>query len=203
MKKRFLDVSIKFIKKHTKNYDDNKTDEIRYGLEGLYLSITKLAIIFIFAIILNIVKEMIFMLIIFNLLRSTGFGLHATKSWICLLSSALVFLTFPILSKIIILSFNIRIVLGIISIILIFLYAPSDTKKRPIIKKKNREIFKFKTTIKCILLVFLSLLIKNNVISNLIIFGIYNEVIMILPVTYKFFKLPYANYKTYNSLNYG
>lgn len=140
---------------------------------------------------------MLIMLVIFNVLRSTGFGLHATKSWICLLSSSIVFLCFPLLSKIINIPLNFKFLLGICSILLIYIYAPADTKKRPLIKKEKREMYKFKTTIKCIFLVILSLIIKDDTISNLIIFGIWNEVFMILPITYKIFNLSYNNYKTY------
>ena len=94
-------------------------------------------------------------------------------------------------------SLIIKIALGILSILLIYIYAPADTKKRPIIKKVRREQYKFKTTIKCIVLVFLSLIIKDRIVSNLIIFGIWAEVVVILPITYKIFNLTYNNYKTY------
>ena len=110
------------------------------------------------------------------------------KSWICLLSSSLVFLTFPYIATVISFTLITKVILGILSILLIYIYASADTKKRPIIKKERREQYKFKTTIKCIVLVFLSLIVKDQVISNLIIFGVWNEVIMILPITYKIFK---------------
>lgn len=197
MKKKFLNFAIKCIKESHPDYDDIKIAEMRYSLEGFYLSFTKLIIIAAFSLILGVFKEMLIMLVIFNVLRSTGFGLHATKSWICLLSSSIVFLCFPLLSKIINIPLNFKFFLGICSILLIYIYAPADTKKRPLIKKEKREIYKFKTTIKCIFLVILSLVIKDNTISNLIIFGIWNEVFMILPITYKIFNLSYNNYKTY------
>lgn len=197
MKKKFLNFAINCIKESHPDYDDIKIAEMRYSLEGFYLSFTKLIIIAAFSLILGVFKEMLIMLVIFNVLRSTGFGLHATKSWICLLSSSIVFLCFPLLSKIINIPLNFKFFLGICSILLIYIYAPADTKKRPLIKKEKREIYKFKTTIKCIFLVILSLVIKDNTISNLIIFGIWNEVFMILPITYKIFNLSYNNYKTY------
>ena len=197
MKKKFLDFALNSIKKKHPEYDAVKLEEMRYNLEGFYLSISKLILIATAAIILGIFKEMIIMLVVFNILRSTGFGLHATKSWICLLSSSIVFLAFPLIAKIISFSLVTKVILGILSILLIYIYAPADTKKRPIIKKERREQYKFKTTIKCIILVFLSLIIKDKTISNLIIFGIWNEVIMILPITYKVFNLSYNNYKNY------
>ena len=46
MKKKFLDWSMNIIKKNYPDYDDDKLAEIKYGLEGFYLTITKLLIIF-------------------------------------------------------------------------------------------------------------------------------------------------------------
>ena len=200
MKNKFLNYAINTIHINNSSYNDTKLAEIRYGLEGIYLSITKLIIIFLLAILLNILKEMIFMLIIFNILRTTGFGLHATKSWICLVSSSVIFLGGPLLAKIIIINNLLKTILSITSVILIYKYAPADTKKRPLIKEKKRNIYKFITTIKCIILNIFIIFIKNNIITNLIILGIYAEVIVILPKTYKLFNMPYDNYKNYKPL---
>lgn len=200
MKNKFLNYAINTIHINNPSYNDTKLAEIRYGLEGIYLSITKLIIIFLLAILLNILKEMIFMLIIFNILRTTGFGLHATKSWICLVSSSVIFLGGPLLAKIIIINNLLKTILSITSVILIYKYAPADTKKRPLIKEKKRTIYKFITTIKCIILNIFIIFIKNNIITNLIILGIYTEVIVILPKTYKLFNMPYDNYKNYKPL---
>jgi len=197
MKEKFLNYALSSIHTHYPDYDEVKLAELRYGLEGFYLSVSKLIIITILAIILGIFKEMLIMLLIFNVLRTTGFGLHATKSWICLLSSSILFLLFPIIARIIIIPDTVKIILAIISIICIFLYAPADTKKRPLIKKKKRDIYKFVTTISCIVLNIIALSTKNSTLSNLIIFGIQAEVIMILPSTYKLFHLSYNNYKNY------
>ena len=200
MKNKFLNYAINTIHINNPSYNDTKLAEIRYGLEGIYLSITKLIIIFLLSILLNILKEMIFMLIIFNILRTTGFGLHATKSWICLVSSSVIFLGGPLLAKIIIINNLLKTILSITSVILIYKYAPADTKKRPLIKEKKRNIYKFITTIKCIILNIFIIFIKNNIITNLIILGIYAEVIVILPKTYKLFNMPYDNYKNYKPL---
>ena len=179
MKKKFLSSCLSLIKKYNPDYDDIKMDEIRYGLEGIYLSVTKLIIISIIALWLNIFKEMILLLLFFNILRSTGFGLHATKSWICLLSSTTVFIVLPYVSKIMVIPTSIKIILILLAIILVFKYAPADTKKRPLINAKKRKKYKYKTVINTIILSILSLYIKDNTISNLIILGIYIEVILI------------------------
>lgn len=202
MKEKFLNFALSSVKSYYPQYDDIKLEEIRYGLEGFYLSITKMIVITILAFILGVFKEMLIMLIVFNILRTTGFGLHATKSWICLLSSAIVFLFLPIIAKTLEIPQIIKSILTIVSIICVFLYAPADTKKRPLIKKRKRDIYKFITTVSCILLSILCVTIKDTTLSNLILFGIYTEVIIILPFTYRIFNLSYNNYKNYKPI-YG
>lgn len=85
--------------------------------------------------------------------------------------------------------------MGIFSIILIFIYAPADTYKHPLVNKKKRLIWKYLTTINTIILVFISILIKDNCIANLIIFAIYTEILLINPISYQLLDLPYNNYK--------
>lgn len=200
LKKVFLNYSLSIIQKEY-NLDDIRVAELKYGLEGFYLTITKAIVILFIAYLFNILKETLLLLLFFNILRSTGFGLHASKSWICLLSSIIFFILLPIISKIIIIPLYIKCILGLLSIMLVYLYAPADTHKHPLIYKKKRNIYKIITTINCIILVIISLVIKNEIISNLIIFGVYSEIIVILPITYKLFNLSYANYKNYTFAN--
>ena len=197
MKTYFLDNSLSLIKRKYPEYDELKMAELKYGLEGIYLSFSKLFIIFTLAFILKIQKETFLLLIFFNILRTTGFGLHASKSWICLLTSTILFVGGPLVAKAVTLNITLKAIIGIISIILIYMFAPADTKKRPLLNKKKRDYYKIITTINCIILVFISIFINNNMISNLIVLGILYEVIMINPITYKMFNLSYNNYKTY------
>lgn len=198
MKKRFLDYSLGLIRKYRIDIDEVKLDEIRYGLEGIYLTVTKSVVIFSLALILGIFRETILLLLFFNILRTTGFGLHASKSWICLLSSCLIFILFPFVSKLIIIPTYIKSIAGIIAIIAVYNFAPADTKKRPIISPKIRQKYKFITTVNCIILAYVSIIISDQIISNLIIFGIYTEVIFITPFTYRLFNLSYNNYLSYS-----
>ena len=197
MKKRILNKCLTIVKNSNPDINDEKLDEIRYGLEGFYLTIPKIIFITLLSIILGIFKETMIMMIVFNILRTTGFGLHATKSWQCWVSSTFFFIILPLLSKYLIIPNVTKLVLGIISIILIFFFTPADTKKHPLINKKKREIWKFITTIECITFVILLLFTKDNTLSNLMLFGIYTEVILTNPFTYRLFNLQYNNYLNY------
>lgn len=199
MKKKFLNYSLNLIKKNRPDVDEIHLDEIRYGLEGFYLTISKTIVIFTLALVLGIFKEMILMLIFFNILRSTGFGLHASKSWLCLFSSIIMFIFIPFLALHISIPWIWKNILGIIAIILVYHYAPADTVKRPIISQIRRNKYKFITTISTIVLVYIMLFIQNNSISNLILFSIYTEVAVIIPLSYNIFHLSYNNYLNYIS----
>lgn len=197
LKKRFLVYSTNLIKQYYPDTDDIKMEEYKYNLEGFYLTISKMFIIIPLSIIFNVFKELILLLIFFNLIRKPAHGLHASKSWICLLSSSIVFIGIPYISKIIHIPFVYKIIIDILGLILIAIFAPADTKKAPIIRAEKRKKLKIQSILYCIFLIILSLYIKESVISNLIVLSIWIEVILILPITYKLFNLSYNNYKTY------
>lgn len=196
MKKLIMSKCMHYIKANT-NYDEIKLKEIQYGLEAIYLTFSKLIIICILANILGIFKEMIIYIIIYNILRMPSFGLHATKSWICLLSSTILFIGIPYLCIILTIPIILKIVIGVIGTFLMFKNAPADTKKRPIVNKKRRQLYKTVSTILTIIFSFIAILINNNFISNCLIFAIAMQNCMISPVVYKIFKLPYNNYITF------
>lgn len=198
MKNKFLNSSLKMIRNNNSNLSEIELEEIRYGLEGIYLTITKTIVIFALSLILGVFKEMLLLLFFFNILRSTGFGLHAKKSWQCWISSIILFVFLPMLAKIITIPFHIRFIMDILSIILVFKFAPADTEKHPLINEKKRKIWKIITTINTIIFVLINLSIKDNTIINLIIFSIYIEIILMNPLTYKILNLNYNNYKKYN-----
>ena len=195
MKKRLLNSIRITIKKQYPSYSNDKMDEIMYGIEGIYLTITKTIVIFILAFILKIAKELLFLLITFNFIRMFAFGMHANKSWICLVFSSLLFLGGAFLSKYIVLDKVVLYLLYLIAFILVAAYAPADTVKRPLIKKKKRIRFKILSVIVVISYFIITLLITNNLIINVLIFGLIIECILISPLTYKAFKMPYKNYK--------
>ena len=58
MKKVIITKVMNYIKKYN-NYSDTELAEIEYGLVSIYLTLSKLIIIAIFAIILGIFKEMV------------------------------------------------------------------------------------------------------------------------------------------------
>ena len=201
MKKFVLDKCMNIIKDN-KDFDDVKLAEIRYGLEGLYLTITKVIIIALLCYVLGIFKEFWIFLGIFTIMRTPSFGIHASKTWICLVSSTLAFVGIPLICLNVTLSFLTKLIIGAISVVLIFLFSPADTHKKPIVSKKRRIVYKILSTIVAFTYIVLSIRVNDNFLSNCFLFSTILQNILISPVTYKVFKMPYNNYKAY-ILKYG
>lgn len=197
MKDYLIQQALKLIKKYNPGIDETALEEIEYGLLGIYLTITKVILILILAWALNIIIEVIIFMIIFNIIRTWSFGLHATKSWICLLTSSIIFILIPFICKYIILSNNIKWIISIIIILFIYKNSPADTHKRPIINQKRRMIYKLLATTTATIFGILALCVRSNFYSNCFIFAPMVECFLISPMVYRFFHLPYANYKAY------
>ena len=188
------------IKKNKPDLNDEQLEIIEYGLEGLYLTTIKIIIIILLSIILNIFKETILMILFYNIPRFTTFGMHAKDSKSCLITSLLLFIGGTYLAIYANITLPIKIILSVICLILIIIYAPADTEKRPLINPKKRKKFKILSIITCVILTILIIYFNNNLISNFMVIGLVECTIMILPITYKIFGLPYNNYKSYHDI---
>lgn len=196
MRSTIINSSMSFIKKNY-SYNEEKLAEIKYGLEAIYILISKSIVILTSAFILGIFKEVVIFTLSYSLIRLFSFGLHATKSWICLVSSLIIFITIPFICKYLNINIYLKSIINCISIIMIFKNSPADTYKRPIVNKKRRERYKFLSTIITILMATVSIITKMNFLSNCLLFALIVQNFMISPYIYKLFKLPYNNYKNY------
>lgn len=197
MKEIFLTNSVKFITKYNANYSSDDIDKIKYGLEGLYLTVTKLIIILGIALIAGIIKEIIIMLIFLNIIRFPAFGFHADKSGMCLIISLSLILGLTYIMVNISLNFNYKMVICLLCILQYIFFAPADTVKRPLTNKKKRKYRKIASCVCALVYGFAILYISNMVISNIILTSLIIEAIMINPITYKILKMPYNNYKKF------
>lgn len=181
------------------NYDNDTLDRVKYGLELLYISITKMIVIISISTLFGLLKETIITILLFNGLRSFGYGLHAKKSWHCYLSSSIIFILLPLIFKHI--EFNIiyKIFFSIFSLVSFILYAPADTHKRPLINAKHRKKLKIQTIIICLTYILIMFIFNNSLLNNLIILSMLLESVVINPWIYKLCDMPYNNYKTYQT----
>ena len=196
IKNFIINNSISLVNK-TNKYNNTELEEIKYGLESIYLAMTKVVVILFISACIGLFKEAVLFLLIFNLVRATAFGLHASKSIWCWISSSISFLLIPFICKNVIFPTIFYIVASIITMIIFLLYAPADTVKRPLINKKKRKMYKTLSVITALIFISLIFIIDNFLIKNMLIFALILESILILPITYKIFKLPYRNYLNY------
>lgn len=199
MKELVINNSLNLVKRQYPDYDDEKIAVIRYGLEGIYLTISKTIIIFLIAYFLGILKELIIFTLIYNVIRMPSFGAHAPSSAICLVASTTIFILSTYLCMVISISIWLKLLLGTIGIVIISKNSPADTAKRPIINKKRRLCYKIISTVIAIIFVILSITIQGNFISNSLILGLMIQSMMTSRITYKLFGQTYDNYKNYQS----
>lgn len=197
MKKFVMNHAMHVVKGVYPNYDDDKLDEIRYGLEAIYLSLSKTIVILLVTLILGIFKEAVIVLLFFNFLRMFAFGIHAKKSWQCWISSSIMFIGIPYLCIYTELSNIYYYIMIGFSVLNFLLYAPADTVKRPLVKKHRRIKFKVLTLIVSLIYIILFFNTNDVFIKNVIVYTMLLEVVLIHPLTYRVFKLPYKNYERY------
>ena len=187
MKEVFVSKSFNLIQAKY-NYNQDDQDRIRYGLEIIYITLTKLFAILFTSLIFGTLRETIIFCLFATGLRTFSYGIHAKKSWHCYVSSLIVFVLFTYIAKIII---------SVFTIISMALFAPADTHKRPIVNSKMRKTLKIKSLVITSLYILIIFISNYNKINNLIMLSMMAQSIVINPITYKIFKLPYNNYKEY------
>ena len=196
MKEKFI-VSIVNLAKRNKEYTEEEVAIMRYALEGIYLTFTKILVITLIAFLLGLFKEYIWFVLLYTPIRSVSFGWHANTTKECWVVSILAFILIPYTFSIITINEITKIILLTFSILGFALYSPADTKKRPIVNKKRRLLFKVVSLI--ITLVYCCYSFKHsNLISNLMLASLLYQSLLINPLIYKITHQEFNNYKTYN-----
>ena len=197
MNRKFLNFSMKKIKEKYPEYTEDKLEEIEYGIESLYILFTKTIVIFLLSYLLGVIKEVFIILIFYNILRMTCFGLHAKTSFQCYIISGVLFIGAGFLCKYININYYLKIIISLLCLINIIIFAPADTYKRPLINNKKRRKYKILSIIISLIYFTLIILFHNYGWNNYLFFGLIDITVVIHPFTYWMFQLPYNNYKTY------
>lgn len=176
--------------------------KMKLGLEILFININKMFIVFLIASYFNILKESLFICLVFASIRSTAFGLHAKNSMVCTLITSMMFVAGPYVSYHIKLDNYEVLVAFIIMTFCFYKYAPADTENHPILGEKLRLKLRKKTILNSLFFMVITLVVKIQVIKAMIILAIGFEVISILPITYKILNRRYNNYEKYERTNY-
>lgn len=190
------------IRKEMPDIDDERAEVINYGLQILLGEIPKIFIMLGIAYLLGVFKLSLITFLILMPYRGASGGFHLKTHIGCIISTTAFYSGVAFLSKSIILNditkYILAITVGVFGIIMIKLYAPADTEEVPIISKKVRKqkiILSYITfTIGLIIAVF----IKNNIISNIIIFGYFIQTCMITRLAYRLTNNKYG-YEVYEN----
>ncbi len=175
--------------------------KMKLGLEILLINISKFFIVFLIASYFNLLKESLFMTLVFATIRSTAFGLHAKNSIVCTLITTIMFVVGPYVSYNIELNNDIVLLVFIIMNFCFYKYAPADTENHPILGEDLRLKLRKITVLKSLLFMVITLIIKIEVIKTMIILAVGFNIISILPITYKILNRGYKNYEEYEKAN--
>ncbi len=187
---KFMNITLK-----NKEMDNLTRKKVKYGIEVLIINISKLIITLIVAKLLGIVVETLETIIVVSLIRHYSFGAHASTSFLCTIVTLIMFIGPVILSKYINFNYYIDGVLFVISIILLYKYAPADTEKRPLISAKKREMLKKKTLIMVGVLGIVALITNIYSLKVTIFLGMFVASLMTTPLVYKILGQKYNNYE--------
>lgn len=196
MKEKFI-ASVVNLAKKNKEYTEEEVAIMRYALEGIYLTFTKILVITLIAALLGLFKEYIWFVLLYTPIRSVSFGWHANTTKQCWVVSILAFILIPYTFSIITINRITKIILLTFSIFIFALYSPADTKKRPIVNKKRRLMFKVVSLI--IIFVYSYYALNNsNLVSNLMLASLLYQSMLINPLIYKISHQEFNNFKAYN-----
>ncbi|MDD6272389.1 MAG: accessory gene regulator B family protein [bacterium] len=190
MKKKIIDSCINLVNKYY-DYDDIKTAELRYGLESLYMTITKMIVAIILSIFIGVTKELLLLSLFYGILRLVMFGAHGKNSIQCWIMSMLIFILVPLLIKYSHVPKLIIIIIFIFQFFLIYKYAPAGTEKRILKNKKKKLVLKYASLFISTCYMFIITYFANDYWSNILFYSLLLSTIFILPITYKIMGVKY------------
>jgi len=193
MKKLILNYLMKRISRKG-NYDDIKLQEIRYGLEAIYLNVSRFTVFFLINFLIgNFITGLLFFLF-FVPIKSFSWGFHAKTSWQCWLISSIAFVGLPLLVNYIYFDLISKIILCTAFLLAMWCWAPADTPKRPLINKDTRN--KLRNSAILITIIYIAL-IFNTELTNILVLALLLQCFLISPFTYLSFNMEYKNYQSY------
>ena len=189
MIERFCLFLVSKMREKNPDIDDEKAEVINYGLQLMLGEIPKMLITIAIAYLLGTLKLTLITILIMMPYRAFSGGFHLHTHIGCIISTTLIYCGIPKISNYIYLYSEMKIIFTlcvlIFGIIIITKYAPADTENVPILQEKERRKKRILSYIAFTLGLMIALIINNNVISNIIIFGYLLQTIMITPIAYK------------------
>ena len=173
--------------------DDERAEVINYGLQLVIGEIPKGIVLLLIAWIFGVVKLSVLALLFITPYRTFSGGVHLKTHIGCILTTSLFYIinAFPVVILIhnvfnpIFIKYILISAIWFFSVIMIKLYAPADTEAVPILRKKDRDFKRKMSYITMTLTLLIATVIKDSIISNLLIFGTIMQTISITRFIYK------------------
>ena len=197
---KICDYLTRKIKDKVPEIDDKKAEVINYGLKNLIGEVPKTFIFIAVAYLLGILKLFIIAFLIILPYRVVSGGFHLRTHLGCIIATLMMYCGNVYISQVV--NFNELTKYIMIFLVLLFgnimisKYAPADTEWVPILRKKDRKIKRILSHIILTIELIIAMFIKDNVLSNLIIFGMLIQTITITRFAYKLTKNKYG-YEVY------
>lgn len=187
---KFCDYITKKIKENSPEMDEEKELVIDFGVRLIFGELPKILILFLIGFILGIGWYTLLAFLLLCPYRSFTGGFHLKTHLGCMICTILLYCGPVILAKYTNITpdyvkYIVIAIIGIISSILINIYAPADTENIPILSKKDRKRKKILAYISLIILILISIFVQDKVISQMLIYGIVFQTLTITRIAYK------------------
>lgn len=190
------------IRKENSEIDDERAEVINYGIHLIVGEIPKFFIIMGIAYLLGVLDLTILAYFLMLPFRGASGGFHLKTHIGCIIGTVIFFSGTGLLGKYLILAPTVKYIVTFLvwafGMIMVKLYAPADTENIPIISKKDRKKKRILSYIALTLSIIASLIIKDIVISNIIVYGMLLQSISITRFAYKLTNNKYG-YEIYNT----
>lgn len=177
------------IKNKMPEVDEERAEIINYGIHLIVGEIPKTFVFIAIAAILGILKEFFITVLVIFPYRAFCGGVHLKTHLGCILATSLMYCGIAYISQFQIFSNQIKYILILLvwlfGMIMCKLYAPADTENVPILRKKDRKIKQILSYITLTITLIAGTLVKDYIISNIIILGMLVQSIMITRIIYK------------------
>lgn len=179
--------------------EESQSEIIQYGIEVLLINLFKSFILFLAACFLGIFKEVLMFFICFAFLRFSASGVHASSGILCNIINFLIFIGGCYLSIYLPLPLPYLVLFFILSLLLVYLYAPADTRKKPIESRKLRQKLKTKALLSTTILFLIMLNMHSNIYKNIITYAVLSEALCLTPIIYKILGEEYHYYENHQN----
>lgn len=169
--------------------NDERAEVINYGIHLIVGEIPKTFVFILIAWLLGVLRGFFITVLVIFPYRTFSGGFHLKTHFGCIVMTSLYYCGIAYISKLFILPIYIKYILTflvfIFGMIMCKLYAPADTENVPILKKKTRKTKQILSYITLTVTLIVGIFINNNIVSNIIILGMFIQSIMITKLAYR------------------